>query len=108
MHGVRASPATMMSNYFICKMLLHFANAKAMIQGRKCALPDLLGVILGRLPDERAGIGEAAGEFRDAVSAEAEDVLGDQNLAIAIRRGPDADGRDADGGRDLARQRLAD
>ena len=76
------------------------------VGAREGARADLAGIFRHGLADRGAEIGVALDEFRHP-RGEPEHVLEHQDLAIAGDASADADGRDFDGSRDAASERLA-
>src|SRR3954454_7929179 len=59
----------------------------------EAARAHIFGVCLGSFGDQGSQFGIALDELRGEIAEQANDVLGDQDLAVAGRRGADADGR---------------
>ena len=70
-----------------------------MLLGRELAALDGAEVALDRVGHLAADVAERLRE-RGGVLSEADDLVDDQHLAVAVRAGADADGRDVDGVRD--------
>src|SRR6185369_3380669 len=82
--------------------LLHLVDV---LGPRESARAHVAGVALDRRFDRGAELAIAANEFRRP-RRQAQHVLQHQHLSVAGRAGANADGRNGDGLRDLARQRL--
>ena len=67
-----------------------------MVRAREYAAAHFSGVTRGRVRDNAAQVGVFLDEFRHAVDCQADHVVDDQDLAVAVAAGADADGRDGD------------
>src|ERR1700727_3299679 len=84
------------------RLRLHTVN---MLRSRESARTNVGRIALDRRLDHRAEIAVAADKFRGP-RRQSQHVFQHQHLAVASRAGADADGRNVDRLRDLARQRL--
>src|ERR1700761_7902137 len=72
--------------------LHRFAGVIGLGVGREGAGADVVAVVADGGGDDFADIGVLTSEFRRSVEGEAEKIVGDENLAVAIGAGADADG----------------
>src|ERR1051325_2260042 len=79
-------------------------DREALLACRESATPYFLGVALEAVADRAARFGVALDERRREAAEEADGGVEDEHLAVAMRAGADADGRDADALRDEPRE----
>src|SRR5215469_7653119 len=77
-----------------------------MLRGGEAAGPYLGGILCGGLVDQRRQLGVTFDEARLELREEAEDVVGDEDLAVAGRRRADPDRRHRHGFGNGTRYRL--
>ena len=69
--------------------------------GRECAVADVVAIGPDGAGNDFADVGVLAREFRRRVEGEAEEIVRDEDLAVAIGAGADTDRRDLELARDL-------
>ncbi len=69
-----------------------FGQMIALLVGGEGAALDVFAIVFDGGADQRAGVGVAADEFGRRRKGEADQIVEDENLAVAIRTGADADG----------------
>src|SRR6266511_4101638 len=74
---------------------LGLLHRERMLRVREGPLADLAVVLLQRLDDRRPEVGVPLRELRLEIAEQAEDVVEDQDLAVAVASRPDPDRRDA-------------
>src|ERR1700733_4011707 len=68
-----------------------FAGVVGLRVGREGASADVVAVGADGAGDEFTGVGVLAREFRRRVEGEAEEIVGDEDLAVTVGAGTDAD-----------------
>src|SRR5690242_21433487 len=101
--GILASPRD--AKLAAVEALQHlFLHAEALLLAGEGAAPHLLGIAGARLADGISGLGVALHESRREPAEEADHVVEDEHLAVAMASRADADGRDGDALRGDARE----